>query len=78
MKAAVSLPDPLLDAVDELAKRLGISRSELFAVALESYLRSHRQTEVTERLNEVYREEESSLDPVMTAIQSASLPLDEW
>lgn len=49
-----------------------------FAVALENYLRSHRQTEVTERLNEIYREEEeSSLDPVMTAIQSASLPLDE-
>jgi hypothetical protein len=28
---------------------------------------------VTERLNEVYRDEESSLDPVMAAIQSASL-----
>ena len=31
---------------------------------------------VTERLNEVYRDEESSLDPVMAAIQSASLTRD--
>lgn len=78
MKAAVSLPDPLFEAADELAKRLGISRSALIAVALESYLRSHQQTGVTERLNEIYRNEDSSLDPVMAAIQSASLPLDEW
>ncbi len=78
MKAAVSLPDPLAAAADELARRLGISRSELFTAAVEAFLRSHRQTGVTEKLNQVYREEESSLDPVMAAIQSASIPRDEW
>jgi metal-responsive CopG/Arc/MetJ family transcriptional regulator len=78
MKAAVSLPDALFEAADELAKQLGMSRSELIAVALKAYLKGHRQTGVTERLNEVYRVEESSLDPVMAAIQSASLPRDEW
>lgn len=78
MKAAVSLPANLFEAADELAKRLGISRNELIAVALESYLRSNQQTGVTERLNEVYRNEDSSLDPVVAAIQSASLSLDEW
>lgn len=79
MKAAVSLPDPLFEAADELAKRLGMSRSELFAAALEAYLRGHHQAGVTERLNEIYGKEESSLDPVMAAaIQSASLSRDDW
>ena len=78
MKTAVSLPDPLFEAADELARRLGISQSELFIAALEAYLRSHPSSGVTERLNEVYRQEESSLDPVMVVLQSASLPRDEW
>ena len=78
VKAAVSLPDPLFEAADELAKRLGMSRSELFAAALKAYLREYRQAGVTEKLNEIYREEQASLDPVMTAIQSASLSRDDW
>lgn len=32
---------------------------------------------VTKRLNEIYRDEESSLDPVMAAIQSASIVRDD-
>jgi metal-responsive CopG/Arc/MetJ family transcriptional regulator len=78
MKAAVSLPDSLFEAAEELANRLGISRSELFAAALEAYLRGYRQAGVTEKLNEVYGQEESSLDPVISAIQSVSLSRDEW
>lgn len=78
MKAAISLPDPLFEAADELAKRLGVSRSELFAAAVEAYLKNHRHAGVTEKLNEIYGQEESSLDPVMTAIQAASLHRDKW
>jgi metal-responsive CopG/Arc/MetJ family transcriptional regulator len=78
VKAAVSLPDPLFEAADELANRLGISRSELFAAALEAYLRDRRQAGVTEKLNEIYGEEDSSLDPAIATIQSASLSRDEW
>jgi len=78
MKTAVSLPDPLYEAADQLAKRLGVSRSELYATAIEEYLKSRRSEGVTEALNRVYREEPSSLDPVIAAIQAASLPRDEW
>jgi antitoxin MazE6 len=78
MKTAVSLPDPLFEAADQLAKRLGVSRSELYATAIEEYLRSHRNEGVTEALNRIYREEPSNLDPVISAIQAASLPRDEW
>ncbi|MFY9822787.1 MAG: ribbon-helix-helix protein, CopG family [Thermoanaerobaculia bacterium] len=79
MKTVVSLPDPVVEAADQLAKRLGMSRSELYARAIEGYLRSHRNEGVTEALNRVYQEEPSGLDPVISAIQAASLPRDvEW
>jgi metal-responsive CopG/Arc/MetJ family transcriptional regulator len=78
MKTAVSLPDPLFEAADQLARRLGISRSELYAAALVEYLRSHRDEGVTEALNRVYQDEDSSLDPVLEALQTASLSRDEW
>ncbi len=78
MKTAVSLPNPLFEAADQLAKRLGMSRSELYARAIEEYLKSRRSEGITEALNRVYREEPSNLDPVIAAIQAASLPRDEW
>ncbi|HEV7503498.1 MAG TPA: ribbon-helix-helix protein, CopG family [Thermoanaerobaculia bacterium] len=78
MKTAVSLPNPLFEAADQLAKRLGVSRSELYARAIAEYLKSRRSEGVTEALNRVYREEPSNLDPVIAAIQAASLPRDEW
>jgi metal-responsive CopG/Arc/MetJ family transcriptional regulator len=56
-----------------------MSRSELYATAIQEYLKAHRNEGVTEALNQVYREEPSSLDPVISAIQAASLSRDvEW
>lgn len=78
MKTAVSLPNPLFEAADQLAKRLGVSRSELYARAIAEYLKSRQSEGITEALNRVYREEPSNLDPVIAAIQAASLPRDEW
>jgi metal-responsive CopG/Arc/MetJ family transcriptional regulator len=78
MKTAVSLPDALVEAAERLAKRLGMSRSKLYATAIEEYLKSRRNEGVTEALNRVYREETSNLDPVIAVIQAASLSRDEW
>ncbi|MEM6753148.1 MAG: ChpI protein, partial [Cyanobacteria bacterium P01_C01_bin.38] len=33
MKTAISIPDPLFEAAEQFAKRLGLSRSELYAMA---------------------------------------------
>ena len=33
---------------------------------------------ITEKLNEIYAEEDSSLDPVLAAMQWASLPKEDW
>ena len=37
MKVALSIPDDLFDAADALAKRLGLSRSRLYATALKGF-----------------------------------------
>ena len=82
MKTAVSIPDELFESAEGLARRLGMSRSELYAKALRDYLREHRGEGITERLDEVYGAEESGeasdLDPVVARLQGLSLPEDEW
>ena len=78
MKTAVSIPDPVFAAAEELAGRLGVSRSELYARALSEYVEDHLQRHVTARLDEVYAEQDSELDPALARLQSASLADDEW
>lgn len=78
MKTAISLPDPLFEAVDRLATRLGVSRSKLFQHAMERFLREHDEQLVTEALNRVYGSESSGLDPALAKMQAASLRREEW
>lgn len=54
MKTAVSIPDGLYLEAEKVAKSLRIPRSQLFAKAIREYIDSHKTTNVTERLNEVY------------------------
>ncbi len=62
MQTAISLPDVLFRLGDVLAKRLGVSRSELYSRALEEDVVKHRADQVTRRLNAVYSREESRVD----------------
>lgn len=78
MKTAISLPDPLFEAADELAHRLGISRSELFQRAMERFLRDHNEELVTAALDRVYCDESAELDPALAQMQAASLPREGW
>ena len=73
MKTAVSIPDPLFAAADELARRLGISRSELYARALAREVASESEDSITSRLDAVYAETDPSLDPLVAAAQHRSL-----
>ncbi|HYH83426.1 MAG TPA: hypothetical protein VEX86_26765 [Longimicrobium sp.] len=73
MKTAISLPDPLFTAADALAGRLGVSRSELYATALAEFVAKHTESEVTARLNQLYANEDSSLDPALHRAQRQSI-----
>ncbi len=77
MKTAVSLPDQVFEAAEALAKRLGISRSELYANALKAYLQKFNRDHILQQLNQVYAEEDSSVDPILSTLQSMSLPHED-
>jgi metal-responsive CopG/Arc/MetJ family transcriptional regulator len=78
MKTAVSIPDPVFRKAENLAKSLGISRSQLYTTALKTFVAEHDEDDVTKRLNEVYSEQDSSLDPVLEKMQFISLPEEQW
>ncbi len=78
MKTAISLPDDLFKSGDALAKRLGVSRSELYARALADFVAKHKASQLTQRLNAVYADEDSRVDAGVVAAQTRSLPRESW
>lgn len=78
MKVALSIPDDLFDSAETLGKRLGVSRSRLYATALADYVARHRGRKTTERLNAVYAVEQEGLDPGVRRAQRRALQTDSW
>lgn len=78
MKVAISLPDPVFVAAERLAQRLRISRSQLYATALEEYLKLHDDARVTEQLDAVYDVSSSTLEPALAAAQARVLDDEAW
>ncbi len=78
MKTAISLPDELFNDAERMAQTLGMSRSELFRTALEEYMQRHGSERITERLNEIYSQEESSLDPALERVQFETIDPEDW
>ena len=78
MKTAISIPDDIFQSAEQLARRLGVSRSELYVQALKSYLQAHHEDNVTDTLNTIYGDTPDHLDPVLQSIQTRSLPQDDW
>ncbi|MGO9037255.1 MAG: hypothetical protein ACLPX1_08080 [Steroidobacteraceae bacterium] len=80
MKTAISIPDAIFEEAERVAKRRGVSRSELYAKAVDEYVKSERFLGVRERLDAVYGRggEASRLDAPLAAVQSESLDQDDW
>ncbi|MGC1247469.1 MAG: hypothetical protein WA865_14745 [Spirulinaceae cyanobacterium] len=78
MKTAISLPDSVFEKAEALAKQLGLSRSEFYTQALQAYLKKYNRNQMLHKLNQVYGNESSELDPVMAKIQFMSLPREDW
>jgi metal-responsive CopG/Arc/MetJ family transcriptional regulator len=78
MKVALSIPDDLFESAETLSKRLGVSRSRLYATALAEFVAKHRGRKVTEALDRVYGTDDSRLDPRLRRLQRRSLERDTW
>jgi metal-responsive CopG/Arc/MetJ family transcriptional regulator len=78
MKTAVSLPDDLFRLAEAAARRLRVSRSELYAKAIAEYLKRQHGNGITERLNEVYSRRPAKVDSALHRAQMKSLEKDAW
>ena len=55
VRTAISIPESLFERVDALAKKANISRSRLFALAVEDYLRQIENEELLQAINDAYQ-----------------------
>ena len=78
MKVAISLPDPVFSAAERLAARMRVSRSQLYAQALEEYLARRQDAMVTEQLDAVYAVTQEPLDPACEAVQKDAVGDEAW
>jgi metal-responsive CopG/Arc/MetJ family transcriptional regulator len=78
MKTAVSMPDELFNLAEAAARKLRVSRSELYAKAIAEYLERRQSNAITERLNDVYSASPAKLDPGLNRAQLKSLEKDAW
>ena len=78
MKVAVSIPDPIFEAAERLAKQRSVPRSQIFAEALAAYVESRGSEAVTSKLNEVYGCKTSALDNDLAQAQLDSISHEAW
>ena len=84
MKTTITLRDDIVRKAERAARKMNISRNQLFAVAISEFLerrrfRDRRQfSKITERLNEIYSREPSQADPVLERLQLESLKAMDW
>jgi metal-responsive CopG/Arc/MetJ family transcriptional regulator len=58
VKTAISLQSELFQQVEEIAREMNISRSRLFALALEEFIRHHQNRQLLEQINAAYADDE--------------------
>jgi len=78
MKTAVSIPDAVFKNADRLARRLGISRSRLYSLAVEVYVKRRGPESITDAMNHVVDEVEASGDEFVSAAAERVLARTEW
>ncbi len=78
MKIAISLPDPIFEAAEQLAQELHIPRSQLYAEALSTYLHTHGGAAITARLNEVHGTSATPVEPALARAQLRTLNHETW
>ena len=78
MKTAVSIPDDLFTRADELAARLGKSRSQVYREALAEYVLRRDPRAVTSALDELADQLEEPVDPWLREAGRRVLQRSEW
>ena len=56
IKTAVSIEKSLFEQAESIAREMKVSRSRLFALALQDFIRHHQNEELLRRINEAYED----------------------
>jgi metal-responsive CopG/Arc/MetJ family transcriptional regulator len=78
MKVALSLPNELFESAERLTRRLGVSRSRLYADALREYIAKYNDESLIERINAVCDQIDTALEPSLHRTQTGLLLREEW
>jgi metal-responsive CopG/Arc/MetJ family transcriptional regulator len=72
VKTAISVNGALYEQAEALARELGVSRSRLYSLALEDYIRRRENRVLLERINAAYAED-AGADPSAALTQARRL-----
>ena len=82
MKVAVSIPDPVFAKADALAKRMKLSRSRVYARAIDEFVDRHSPDQITEVANAMADRMGEELvnenEPILQAGARTALKHTEW
>jgi len=78
MKTAVSVPDDVYEQAEDLVRRSGRTRSELYSTALRDYLAAHDADSVTDVMDKALQEIGPDTDSFVESAARATLADTEW
>jgi hypothetical protein len=80
IKTAISIEEPILEQVDTLAKDLNVSRSRVFAIAVQEFIQRHRNIKLLEALNEAYDDLPDSESRLLSGMRPRHYGMvkDQW
>lgn len=82
IKTAISLDETLFNEVESLTKELNVSRSRLYTMAMQEFIKRHKAQKILAALNEVYRDgpdpEEVATRRAMKRYQQQRVADDAW
>ncbi len=84
MKTAISVPDEVFEQAERAAKRLGMSRSELFTRAVQAFLTTRAEENITKSYDSAFSDipeskvAESKVDAFRHEVTRRALLEVEW
>ena len=64
IKTAISIRKSLFEQAESLAQELNVSRSELFGLAIETFVKNHQNQTLLQEINKAYSDEQDTSDKV--------------
>lgn len=80
MKTAIYIPDDIFRLAEMIAKKMRVSRSELYSRAIKEFVRDFYSQNITRKLNAVYgdNDDDSKIDNEIYRVQLDILEKEEW